>query len=283
MITRLYYPVAICLAVALVLASNAGSGGFQRLAARSSAETRTELAMKGLMERLTLGLYKGGAVARDELRAVRATAETYQRWAAIGSWLLLGISAAFLVWFTVLHYRSPRRVNLRRLLLHLAGVSAVFLAVGLTAPILSLAVSQQVPVLGDVVLSYEVKSVVGMVWTLLWQGNLLLGFVLLIFSIMTPLAKLGLSFVALSISSGCWRGRALGLIQRLGKWSMVDVFVVAVTVALLAGAGQGNTDASMGQGMVFFTTYALISLILGPMLLRLHRKDDRSTNRQEGD
>jgi len=52
----------------------------------------------------------------------------------------------------------------------------------------------------------------------------------------------------------------------IGKWSMTDVFVVAVLLAFLATSGNGLTDARLGPGLYFFAAYGLLTLA-GSLLL----------------
>jgi uncharacterized paraquat-inducible protein A len=49
-------------------------------------------------------------------------------------------------------------------------------------------------------------------------------------------------------------------VRSISKWAMVDVFVVGIWVAYLAGKAADNFDATIERGFYFFAAYCLISL-----------------------
>jgi len=63
------------------------------------------------------------------------------------------------------------------------------------------------------------------------------------------------------------RRRVLSVIDHIGKWSMTDVFVVAVLLAFLASGPGGLTRASLGVGLYFFAGYAIASQVAGHLLV----------------
>ena len=50
------------------------------------------------------------------------------------------------------------------------------------------------------------------------------------------------------------------LVHAIGKWSMADVFVVAVLLAMLALGRDPATRAATGPGLYFFAGYCLLAL-----------------------
>lgn len=131
----------------------------------------------------------------------------------------------------------------------------------------------QLQVSGTVDAYEKTRSIVGTVSELFRSGNGMVGFLVMLFSIIIPVIK-GL----MMLTSLFWRhaGQA-ALMQRISgaisKWSMADVFVVAIVVAYLAA----NASQSMGEifslnaefqiGFYFFLGYCLLS-ILSAQLLR---------------
>ncbi len=261
---RLYYILAVLLAAFVIVCAEAEAESYALLAQRHSTTGRGDLAVDRLLGKLTFGLYGGLVEKESENEALAQSARNYGRWAGAGGWVLLGLSALFLGWHGLEWRRHGRAVGLLR---HLLGVSLVFLLIGLTAPILTVAVQGEVPVLGPVVLSHEVKGILALVWKLLVGGSAPLGALLFLFSVLTPVAKLALSFLALGPVPDRWRRRALQLLHHLGKWSMTDVFVVAVLVAFLGLSPQRTTDAAVGIGLYFFAGYGLLSLVATQLLL----------------
>jgi len=104
---------------------------------------------------------------------------------------------------------------------------------------------------------------------LLRGGNVAIGLVLLFFSILFPLAKLVLLRAALADARrGVAAGRAHDLVARLGRYSMADVFVLALLV-VVSKSFPGGTTVEVRWGAFAFAGAALLSLILAPRVARL--------------
>ena len=107
----------------------------------------------------------------------------------------------------------------------------------------------------------ESKGVLASVISLFVYGNVVVAALLALFSVIIPVSKLALGLLAaskLSPKAAAWAARVL---HHIGKWSMTDVFVVAVLLAFLAGSAGDSTDAWTGHGLWFFAAYGLLSLI----------------------
>jgi paraquat-inducible protein A len=100
---------------------------------------------------------------------------------------------------------------------------------------------------------HEAISVVGGIVTLFQEGEYFLFAVLTLFTLVFPAAKLGLLALI-------WleRDKNLPRIQRLharvaalGKWSMLDVFVVAILIVVMKAAGLAKIE--IGFGLYLFT------------------------------
>ena len=154
----------------------------------------------------------------------------------------------------------------RRLALHLHGVAALCLLVGLAAPMLTVVAQRDVAVLGTVVLQFQSKSILGTVRDLLAGGGVFVGILLALFSVAVPTGKLMVSMLALLASGAPLRAACTRLVRVIGKWSMTDVFVVAVLLAFLASGQGGLTDARLGPGLYFFAAYGLLSMVGGLLL-----------------
>jgi len=92
------------------------------------------------------------------------------------------------------------------------------------------------------------KSVAGTIAALFAQGHILLGVVVTVFSLVFPLAKLILSFriwVARDPSSPGVQ-RALRWTVKLGRWSMLDVFMAALVVGILTLGMVASVEAHVG-------------------------------------
>ena len=132
---------------------------------------------------------------------------------------------------------------------------------GLIAPILMVIVKKQVDYVGDVVLSFESKSIAGSIEKLYNNGDLVVASVILLFSVLIPTAKT-LSILIVSIfKNSPMASKMVKFFKILGKWSMIDVFVVAIFLVYLTSRGSGVSKAEIEIGLYFFLIYVLLSII----------------------
>ena len=150
---------------------------------------------------------------------------------------------------------------------HLFGVSAVFLVVGLLAPILTVVAHEEIAILGRVVLQYESKGIITTIHKLYLVENYFVAALLLLFSVLLPVMKIVLSVTALSLEHSRTRRTSVALVKAIGRWSMTDVFVVAVLLAFLTADTAQLTDATVGPGLYFFAGYGLLSIAAGQMMI----------------
>jgi hypothetical protein len=119
----------------------------------------------------------------------------------------------------------------------------------------------------------QTRSIVGSVQHLYEMQSPVPATLILLFSIIVPVAKAALSLWAIFLREHGRRLRTLDFIQRIGKWSMADVFVVALFITyLVAQASQSppgdpayappmlEFQADVGPGFYWFTAYCLFSL-----------------------
>lgn len=134
---------------------------------------------------------------------------------------------------------------------------------------------------GDPIEVYgQTRSIVGSVRHLYSVGSNTAATLILLFSIIVPLTKSALVSWAVLQSHAERRGRILHFVETIAKWSMADVFAVAVIIAYLAAQASQTTpgtpaaasivsfDASFGSGFYWFAGYCLISLGVHQFLAR---------------
>jgi len=141
------------------------------------------------------------------------------------------------------------------------AVSIVFLAIGLIAPAISLVAYRDVALLGALVFKFESRGILQTILDLFQNGNWFLASLILLFSIVVPALKTVLVGVASKSVSKDGNNRIVKLLSVVGKWSMADVFVVAVLLASFAVDADKSTDAWLGHGLYFFAGYCVLSMI----------------------
>jgi paraquat-inducible protein A len=105
-------------------------------------------------------------------------------------------------------------------------------------------------------------SILEGVVSLLATGDLIVGLIVLVCSIVIPLTKL-LALLLLSTGATMLRGHYRALTYRLvdftGRWGMLDVLVVALLVAVLKLGDM--VEVEPGPAALAFTTVVILSLV----------------------
>lgn len=106
----------------------------------------------------------------------------------------------------------------------------------------------------------------------LWKADLyFLAGLIFFFSMIFPMAKLlglmGIWFVPLEQQV---RSRYLDRLELLGRWSMLDVFVVATLIVLLKS--KAIVDANAAIGIYLFAGAVLLSMLLSNIMSRITRR-----------
>ena len=136
------------------------------------------------------------------------------------------------------------------------------LLLGLLTPILMVTIHKEVEYLGDVVLSFESKGVMGSISKLFENGDTIIALVILLFSVVIPLLKvIALLFVSLFAHNEVAH-TIIKFFKLIGKWSMVDVFVVAVFLVYLTANNAEVSRAEVEVGLYFFLAYVIVSMLV---------------------
>ncbi|MBQ4834267.1 paraquat-inducible protein A [Pseudoalteromonas sp. MMG010] len=126
---------------------------------------------------------------------------------------------------------------------------------------------------GEINVYEKTRSIWGTVTELAEHNNFLVAMLVALFSIVIPLIKLLIQLIYCCLNVSNAKQKLGQVIQALSKWSMVDVFVIALIVTYLAGNAHGNSgellilNASFGEGFWYFTAYCLFS-IAASMLIK---------------
>jgi hypothetical protein len=123
---------------------------------------------------------------------------------------------------------------------------------------------------GDLEVYQQTRSIIGSVRNLYDVGSPIPATLILLFSVIVPFTKAALVGWAMFVENQERRRRTLRFVETIAKWSMADVFVVALFITYLAAEAtqrsNGNApslvafDASFGSGFYWFASYCLFSL-----------------------
>jgi len=88
-----------------------------------------------------------------------------------------------------------------------------------------------------------------------------LAILLFLFSVFIPITKTLLVTATIFARDHELTVKGLNWSRNIGKWSMTDVFVVAILVVFFANEQDGLTQAEVQVGLCFFAGYVVLSLL----------------------
>jgi hypothetical protein len=223
--------------------------------------------------------------------------EVLQKETYFYTYIAMGVILLFLFLWVVL--RNQKAVHTPLFVMSVL-VSLVVLAAGLTVPMIEIdARFQEVNFLligeeiafNDQVIFFQSKSIVDVVSILLDTGQLdsiLVGVLILAFSIIFPVAKLLATQLYLVGSGRLRKNRLIYFFAfKSGKWSMADVYVIAIFMAYIGFQGIldnqlsilnvqseslvsiSTNKTSLQPGFILFIGFVLFSLLLSLILQRI--------------
>jgi len=217
-----------------------------------SVEKLAKFQMEELAETVSFGIYKNKAKERiemlkEEQQRHKAEARTYTFYALL---FLPAVLASYLF------------VSLRAFTFFSAVGALITLFFGLVTPIMMVTIHKKVAYLGDVALSFESKGIAGSISKLFENGDSVVAGVILLFSVIVPLCKT-LSMMAVSVfRNTSFAHGIVRFFKSIGKWSMVDVFVVATFLVYLTVDKGDLSRAEVEPGLYFFLAYVIVSMLV---------------------
>jgi len=151
--------------------------------------------------------------------------------------------------------------SLRTAAITLSIVTFISLIYGLMMPILMVTIQKEVEYLGNVILSFESKGILGAINKLYTNEEYVVAITILFFSVILPLLKSLTLSLTLLFHNFTWTHKLVNLFKHLGKWSMIDVFVVATLLVYLTSNGNALSHAEIQVGLYFFLLYVLLSMV----------------------
>jgi len=130
----------------------------------------------------------------------------------------------------------------------------------------------------------QTRSIISAVRRLYDVGSPVPATLILLFSVIVPFGKAALVAWATFMADGGRRQRTLRFVEAIAKWSMADVFVVALFIAYLAAQASTTAPGSatpalvsftahFGPGFYWFAAYCVFSLASQQYTARLAAQD----------
>ncbi|GKY89027.1 paraquat-inducible protein A [Sinisalibacter aestuarii] len=100
----------------------------------------------------------------------------------------------------------------------------------------------------------------------LWETDIFLALLVTFFAIFAPILKvIGIAL----IQFGLMRRKVLPLLNLMGKLAMADIFLIALYIVVVKGAGIARVETAWG--LYLFTFCVLASIFVGLMTLKRER------------
>ncbi|MBE0358447.1 paraquat-inducible protein A [Pseudoalteromonas aliena] len=125
---------------------------------------------------------------------------------------------------------------------------------------------------GEISAYNKTQSILGTVKELANNNNLFVAALVGLFSIVIPSLKLLLQLLYCCLPLNGFKQKLGLVICALSKWSMVDVFVIALIVTYLAGNAHGKSgellvmNAQFGEGFWYFSAYCIFAIIASNLI-----------------
>ncbi|MEP6262245.1 MAG: paraquat-inducible protein A [Gillisia sp.] len=224
------------------------------------------------------------------------------------TYILLIIILLFLVIWWLLRNQKPLHTPL---FIISVLVSLVVLFAGITAPMIEidarfqsvnfLLIGEQIT-FNDQVIFFQSKSILQVIGILFETGKVdsfFVGLLILVFSIIFPVGKLLATQIYLAGNKKRRKNKILKFFAfKSGKWSMADVYVIAVFMAYIGFQGIldnqlsnlsmkteslvsiSTNRTSLQPGFIIFIGFVLFSLILSTILKKITEREKKKTKSQ---
>ena len=198
----------------------------------------------------------------DYLKVVRKESSIAAWW----SWFLISLSLLYVVTVVAIE----RQHNTRPVLFALTSISLTFFFIGILAPAMVIWTAPIIPLsTGDMsfVVQHQVRGIYAIIMELLKADHWMIGGFLLLFSIITPMMKALLTYFIVASPAKERNLKIANFLHTIGKWSMADVFVAAILLALYALKFQEATKSIPCLGLYYFIGYCLVALVTTELMV----------------
>ncbi len=140
---------------------------------------------------------------------------------------------------------------------------------------------------GQLIVFDKTRSILGTVRDLFDSSNYLVAILIMTFSVIVPVLKGFLTLITLFVPAKATQDRLSQISSAISKWSMADVFVIAMFVTYLAANGIREDrglvqfESTLGSGFYYFLGYCLLSIIASQLLSRSFSHAPSHTGRRQ--
>ena len=127
--------------------------------------------------------------------------------------------------------------------------------IGVFTPIMTMEVWKELPVFGHTTFIFQSRGIWSTMEHLWEHAHYVVAIMVIIFSVLIPIVKTLALFVAVAKKTDA------GVIEKIGKWSMADVFVMAILLATMSLNTEDMTTANIHMAIYFFAAYVVLSMI----------------------
>jgi len=231
--------------------TKAYESSLEKIASRSDINAITKQKIDNLKSAITFGLIKNGS--KEELVLLQKSSRKDKQLAKNEFYyFLITLCAIILLSFLV-------SLKFETMILGIATI--ISLIFGLINPVLMVTIHKKVEYFGDAILSFESKGILDSIVKLFSNGEAIIAIIILIFSVILPLLKSLTLVLILLFPSSKISHKFLNFFKNIGKWSMLDVFIVSTFLVFLASDNGKITHAKIEYGLYFFLIYVFLSTI----------------------
>ena len=217
------------------------------------------------------------SIMEEKLR-LEEKADLYYNSAVKDGFILFGAVLLFVLINQLVYRKRLNYHQMNGLALTISGLC--FLYLGLQSPFLELeafkddfTISAELAdyglsdtIEGRIYFFYQNHNVLELIKLLYTGGNMFVAILLLIFSVVFPAIKLITSVIVFLKPASNYAKNAVSVINKLGKWSMADVFVASIFLAYFSFSNSNfgiDTGATTLIGLYFFVAFVVFSIISG--------------------
>jgi len=238
-----------------------------KLTEKLQVEENLKTSGKMLLEKITFNWYDGYTESVNELKQLKLKSEKYNKNSFRFSKAFLG-----LVLLSIILYMVGKN---RALLSGLIILSIIALVTGWFSPILEITAYQEIPILGNTIFQYESKSIISALYKMVDSKQYVIAAIIMLFTVITPIIKT-LLLLTMSLKERLHlSSKTINVMSLIGKWSMLDVFVVAIIVTYFSLKATGKTDANIQIGVYYFSIYVILSMICTYIISIKSKKDQK--------